>query len=598
MEAVKEVQSQSNRYCMTSQRHHESVPSSPSPSSSPSLLPSRKGRRRSINSLQSSIHEIENSFTLCQFEKALSLANEMIISCCNSDYSDQIDDSGSIRSTPLHYDIPMQFPIIYHDTQTKNCILDPSLSQQQQLLNLKLKIPLQIQYPISIQERAATIALQSSYELWKQRIKHKNNDNNNHNHNNQQHHQNVMDIELYNHIQPFLQLFCHKDNKEYISFDLLFVWMQFVYTIGLHTISIDMILHILDGIFLSMDDQFTKNDEYEDEDENDKYYNENRIEKCNLIHKFNNEESNNNQDPNNNDNDKSEISLLLYNQCYDSFHFLLLDILPFIQSKDQLDYITNELCILITKRIFAQYQPTQQQQHQHKQYQQRNHYKPLFLTKGKVQEGESSILSTIPISSSVRKVRQTIELILNYTRDEVSLGQDYNGSIKVIPSFVKDCLEDCLDDIHDLEDELQLFMKQKEENQELYDESEKEKLGKEKLDTARIKRSKKKVHFSSIVDKLNNRLQNQKIDDDNENLNEENLHSMYPTLPHLFQEYIVDPLWTSEERWINRSKVVTAGIVTYSILWRKRRNVMNVTKRVGGALISPLQEIASALKNP
>ena len=163
---------------------------------------------------------------------------------------------------------------------------------------------------------------------------------------------------------------------------------------------------------------------------------------------------------------------------------------------------------------------------------------------------------------------------------------------------MKDCLEDCLDDIHDLEDELQLFMKQKEENQELYDESEKEKLDKEKLDTARIKRSKKKVHFSSIVDKLNNRLQNQKIDDDNENVNEENLHSMYPPLPHLFQEYIVDPLWTSEERWINRSKVVAAGIVTYSILWRKRRNVMNVTKRVGGALISPLQEIASALKNP
>jgi len=58
--------------------------------------------------------------------------------------------------------------------------------------------------------------------------------------------------------------------------------------------------------------------------------------------------------------------------------------------------------------------------------------------------------------------------------------------------------------------------------------------------------------------------------------------------------YVVDSLWTSEDRWINRGKVLTAGLIMYST-WRRRKRAFAVGRGAGKVLMAPLREILDAL---
>ena len=53
-------------------------------------------------------------------------------------------------------------------------------------------------------------------------------------------------------------------------------------------------------------------------------------------------------------------------------------------------------------------------------------------------------------------------------------------------------------------------------------------------------------------------------------------------------------LWESDDRWLNRGKVVVFGILTYSA-WQRRRHIYKRTKGIGAALLSPIREIVDAI---
>jgi len=60
------------------------------------------------------------------------------------------------------------------------------------------------------------------------------------------------------------------------------------------------------------------------------------------------------------------------------------------------------------------------------------------------------------------------------------------------------------------------------------------------------------------------------------------------------KNYVVDSLWISEDRWINRGKVFTASLIMYSS-WRRRKRAFAVGHGARKVLLSPLREIIDAL---
>ncbi len=615
-----------------------------------------------------SIEEIENIFTLCQFDKSLSYANEILLSSSSSSININMneDENQEEKILMLYYDIPMYFcsNLDLVDTNDTSSLLSSVKSRIFKLGILQTHhrdddngggVDLDF---LSIQDRAAIIAIQSSYELWKQRRR------NNHDKNDIITSSVSIDSTLQQHIQPFLQLYTtttsmnnsnnnthhdrHGRHVNTISLDLLFVWIQFIYTIGLHSTCIEMILHAIDVVFLSMDDidDDTNNSNNEiEENGRDQSYDESLLDTTQdsiiqrLEDKFNNlqegylhhhqrqkhqhqqssttsssstihhhdlEIENHNLNDNYND--------MIHNQCYNIFHFLLVDILPCIHNKDVLECITNELCILMTKRIFYHYNNydadldmnTGTGSSSYKPYfkgiikKYKVHHNLIGMSKSSTERDDdiqTIISNTEPSLSSITKVYQTIESILNYTKDEVfSLESMMNSTnttcsttnmtrssvvttMKLIPNFVKECLEQCMEDVY-------IFQQQELQNNTTTDD-------------------KTNSNTTKCIDsdpnenkKLNSIIIDNQEEDYNNTIDED--HTSSPL--SMIQDYVINPLWTSEERWMNRGRVLAVGYLTYTMMFQKRRKrrreqVMNLTKKVGNIMISPIKEIISAIQN-
>ena len=56
-------------------------------------------------------------------------------------------------------------------------------------------------------------------------------------------------------------------------------------------------------------------------------------------------------------------------------------------------------------------------------------------------------------------------------------------------------------------------------------------------------------------------------------------------------------LWESDDRWLNRGKVVAVGLLSYSA-WTRRRRLYGSTRSIGRALLSPVREIVNAIASP
>jgi hypothetical protein len=588
-----------------------------------------------------SIQEIENIFTLCQFDTSLFYANEILSSSLskiknNHHYKNNKDveqqgEKGLILSC---YDIPMCFSsnlLVTNDDTIRILKLGILRTPHHDGGDNNDMNNEDIHYDgLSIQDRAAFIAIQSSYELWKRRNNKKS-----------------IDSTLQQHIQPFLQFYTTTDttttsttasmnnNSHYhhhrvntISLDLLFVWLQFIYTIGLHSTCIEMILQIIDVVFLSMHDI---NDDNDVEEDGDRSYDESLLNTTQdsiiqtLEHKFDNvqEEGNHHQQRQQStattskniehDNTIDNCNDMIYNQCYNIFHFLLVDILPYIHNKDVLDCITNELCILMTKRIFCHYNhDAQSDKNSYKPHlkgiRKKNNYNLIGMSKSTKEcddDIQKIIFNSEPSLSSITKVYQTIESILNYTKDEVLSLESMMSStmntttsttssvttMKLIPNFVKECLEECLEDVYILlqEEELQNRYKFTTEDNTTNSNT--------RCNDSDLNENKK---LNSIIDNVSNRIHLANNDDDQEEEYNNTIEEHASSSLSMIQDYVIKPLWTSEERWMNRGKVLAVGYLSYTIFQkreRRREQVMNVTKKVGNVLMSPIKEIISAIQN-
>ena len=544
---------------------------------------SRHQNGRNVNH---DIQEIEDAFILRRFRFALESANHILLHKLHQRNSQEFvnSDNDAILHNHKHhivFEIPFHFP-------NRNLAPDGSQSFSDFCFCTSIPAPftpsksINNDCVVSIQERAATISLQCSYELWRVRRKQGQGPTTPSN-------EKDIDDEFCAHILPFLQLYGNQEsnNVKGVGMDtsirnapnttnihasvgnikLLFLWIKLVHAIGFESICVDMILSVIDVIFLSME-------EHESFDTDD----------CvqELDHKFKNDSykrdthqhqhQHQHQSIMKYDDDENEDEIL-HNQCYDILHLLLLEILPLIQNKSYLDTITNELCIIMTRRIFRHC----------KQKNQEDNKRPLpnHVKHAKHSCNNNLILSPKPLLSSVKQIRHSVELILNYTRDEIKVevhnemnfddGSYTTTEMNLIPKFVKECFEDCLEEIHGLEEQIE-----REHQKHLECEAKRDGI-----------HGKSKKSLSSITNSLSNQLSpDVEFDDHDKNESPKNM-----------KDCIVDYLWTSEDRWINRGKVATAGLLTYSILWRRRRQLTKATKSVGGVLIAPLQEIASALRN-
>lgn len=60
---------------------------------------------------------------------------------------------------------------------------------------------------------------------------------------------------------------------------------------------------------------------------------------------------------------------------------------------------------------------------------------------------------------------------------------------------------------------------------------------------------------------------------------------------------MTEPLWESENRWINRGKIALACLFSYTV-WRERRRVWTGTKLIGKRISSPVHDIVRAVVMP
>ena len=78
---------------------------------------------------------------------------------------------------------------------------------------------------------------------------------------------------------------------------------------------------------------------------------------------------------------------------------------------------------------------------------------------------------------------------------------------------------------------------------------------------------------------------------DNETNSSEQLN---PSLGQYVQEFIIDPLWNSENRWENRVAVAAVSLMAF-VTWRKRKGVARATRFAARAATAPVREIVDSI---
>jgi len=527
------------------------------------------------------INQTEHDFALRKFDEALENANKILVnfitdanisSYCDSSkskYECEHDDDDATQSILYHMQMYLQSPSLLYTHQflpssnfthdeNKNSQSSSSLLLQSSPLSFTLKInptrhhQQRINHP-SIQERAAAIALQCAYELWRRRC-YRNN------HQKQNFIDGVIDDELKEHLQPFLQIYAHTHNSNdidtsssssaladrdelstfsfhnhnIISLDLMLLWIRFIYTIGLYNTCIGLIFDLLHVFLSSMCVCTSTSHEYNDDNEI-----------------FENDE---------NEND------FLYSNCNDCFNILLVEIAPRIRNKRIVESITDEIFTMFVSPSQATKQNrtcTNTKDHDlelrqpnlNKEQQQRSRQRQKSCS---IHDYHPLELESNPIPSSIKILRRNIEAIIHCQE----------GSI--IPLIMKESMEDCLEEVCQLEDLL------------------KNESGNNNNNLNDINNT------TENIKKINNRnyeFLDEDIDSyDNKSSDDKNILGGV-------KDNLIHHLWTSEERWLNRGKLLATGLVTYS-LWRRRRGAFHVSRKAGGALLSPIQEIVSAIMNP
>ncbi len=545
------------------------------------------------------MEEIEEAFTLRQFHKALKAANQILLAksatpycrrstkyCCKSiddghKFQDQCDAHGDYSRMmtlviPMHYfpelvPSPMSSP-----SRSVSSILSQAPISTQVPLHFKVMLKLRSmkQNEECFEEftaaAAAVIAIQSSFELFKERMQKQRKQKKRGKAVNES---NCIDGELIIHLQPFLQFYTTKNQNEtnaLIPFDVLITFIKFIHAVGYHITCVEMIYSIIDQIMSKSENVDTMMDfnekgtdvkaldgRSESHWDHDDHHGELRMKHSYVTKYHEKEESTRSQ---------NEIFL---NYCHICFHLLFIDILPLIpeNQQQQLEYMLKEFNNMVNKSLSIHQRNSREKK------------QPYLRKLGKTSSG--GFCSSSPSLSSLKILNQSIQSLHTHLHRKATI-QTMSTKVSIL---------DCLMDVcYLLEEEISSYKHddkddQKENNHE--NSCVRNKNNRESLSSSSLN------HISPIVNSLSNRLLMKNTDNGGMEKEEGEKEGV---VSRIGKDYIIQPLWTSEERWINRGKVISVGFVAYSIL-SKRRHVANTTRRLGNTIVAPFQEVASALKS-
>lgn len=433
------------------------------------------------------IDEVETDFALRDFESALLKANDILRdheALASTHLDDARCESISEITLPL---------IKYNDQDDKLSSINSSYAK---IFTVGITVDSK-EHEItnrSIIERAAAVAIQSSYELWRRRNTRN------------------IDEKLCLHLEPFLEIYIKNESTPQdrieatgfedvpilMSIELLTIYTNFCHAIGLIQAS------ILSGLqfFTALLNASTASD-FDKEFLNEEYAGEGSDEK-------------------------------MYNYCFEVLNLIFIKTVPFLEEKRTVESITDCIFTIVRNRSVGN---------------SRNNFDQLV--------GSMENLHSAPHinESSLEIMCRNIEAIIVCEE-------------KTLPDFVMDAMQDVLDDVKNITTTNQ--DRTVEEHPSTSSETIRSRV---QIATSRLGQDWSPIHQFEQHESS--------IDDEDGDASMKN--------------QIVDFLWTSEDRWQNRGKVIATGYLTYS-LWKRRKRIGKSAKSVTSSLISPIQEIANAFK--
>ena len=471
--------------------------------------------------LTSRIDEAELQFALRDFQHALTQANGILLDqiLLGTDTPGPIqncfsksDDGFTSQHSPI-YEIPLRNPlqeykIILERRQDRDRHLDhdhdsSSKKDTKTHFMVGMAMNLQKKQHSSMQERAAAIAIQSSYELWKIRSPR------------------VIDERLCSDLSPFLKNYDRSMSTEapgfvefptFMSFDLAALYIHFCHAIGLYQSSIisslqmfSALIHIEPKIRLPGDGD----DDGGDDDDDGGGAAEAHF--CN------------------DDNDQDH----LYNYYSDVLDMIMVQIIPFIADIRIVESITDAIFTIIRDN-------GNDTSHQH--------------------------LDNLPVMWSMLKISPSIESasikVACRNLEAIILCEERKMSI-----CVREALQDTLIDV------LELL-----------------KMSHSTSGVPEIDGGQDRIR--SNVESAANRLKGVEQLEMEKGSSDEKEGKGTGAM-----EDIVEYLWESDERWLNRGKVLSLGLVSYCA-WKRRHRTYGGAKIVLNALLSPAREILNAIASP
>jgi len=442
-----------------------------------------------------------------------------------------------------------------------------------------------------LRDRAAAIALQSSYELWKERRDHRR-----HRYCRRQlknpeeprarQFGGTMEEEeeeeeeltkLIQDLRPFFRLYhnhlektegiARGDRKEAVttmSWDLAILWIKFCNALGYTDAVFSSLIEMLHGL-IRWEEEWTKTMMSQKHNHHHAQYDRGQQQ-----HLIKNEWRNQLLGKDNAGTEETEKDIYLHQSYYELCHLLLVDKVIYVKDIAALECITDRIFLrstptsvlsLLHQRITIATAPNTGDKSKNNDDSTNSIVGKAFsaFSDHRTKEAQQFIeLSSEPVRESMRLLCQHIEAI--YGRGErhiemellVNLAAGETDHCKAM-LMLTEALEDCLDDIREGEKETVMI--------------------------------EKKEICSDILCNDNENYERY-ISNQGRNDNKGN---------HI-KNYLVDLLWTSEDRWINRGRFVTASFITYNI-WRRWKRVLAIGRGVGHVLISPLREILDALKS-
>jgi len=445
--------------------------------------------------LSSGIEEAERQFALCNFQDALTQANRILGDQMLVEGRGALGDAFTFTSqhSPV-YELPMSNPLQEYRTilsKRDNSQLDDTDTH----FMVGVVINLQDEQYSSTRERAAAIAIQSAYELWKLRSP------------------DAIDEKLCLDLSPFLKIYDGSGTSisatgdipgfaAMMTLDLAALYIHFCHAVGLKKSSIISSLSIFTAL-VNIETKIRLRDDDGDVDIDV----DGSCEDSYCCHENNNECDNEDR---------------LYKYCSDILDMIVVQTIPFITDIRIVESITDAIFTIVRNRS-----DTSQQLH----------------------NTTTGLWGVLKINSSIEHLSlkvaiRNLEAILACEEGKMS-------------SCVREALQDTLIDAMELE-----------------------------VTSTGATCDGSKDTISSNIENVVNRLEDIEQSERGSTDGIEGNHSS-------FAEYILEQFWESEERWINRGKVVSAGIITYCV-WKRRRRVLGGTKTALNVLLSPAREIVNA----